>query len=324
MDTPKIAVIILNWNGIEDTVECLESLSEVEYPNFEIIVADNGSTDGSITLLRKSFQQVFLLENGENLGFAEGNNRAIKIALDRGAKFLFLLNNDTIVAPDALSAFIAKADRQTILGPKLYTYSDPKRFDHLGGNWNQKLGQFDLIGNRVLDDGIQFEKSLELDYVCGAALFAPRQAFEKVGLLEKRYFLFFEESDFCLSAKKQGFRVLYIPEAKIWHKVSASMTGGRPHTTYFFWRNRLLFLKRQIEAKERRRLFWRVIFPEVLHIFKLYCLKSLQLRLWYCLKKGEDHSIRLRKIRTYKAALCGFRDYYLKRFGNAPSWIFGQ
>jgi len=145
-----------------------------------------------------------------------------------------------------------------------------------------------------------------VDYVCGAALFAHRSVFETIGLLEPRFFLFWEESDWCLRAKRNGYEIWTAPQAHVWHKVSASFTGGKPQMCYFWWRNRLFWIERNCTSQERREIYRRVLLPEIRKLVRLFLLRSLQ-RLFL-------H--RSQQLLSYRASLAGIRDYYLRRFGN--------
>lgn len=312
----KIAVIILNWNGKKDTLECLASLKKVDYPNFFTVVVDNGSTDSSVSDLRTEHPEITLLETGKNLGFAEGNNVGIRYALEKGADFLFLLNNDTVVDPHILMALVDRSAEQPsvgIFGCSVYLYEKKNQFDHLGGLWNPKKGHFDLICNRSYEEG---QPAPSVDYVCGCAFFVRKEVFETVGLLESRFFLIWEEADFCFRAKRAGFEIGVARQAKLWHKVSASFVGGKPHTTYFWWRGRLFWIERNCKGFEKCKLYLTVLIPEIIHIYKLRWLKNLQLLFP---KKREE---RKHKILQYRAALQGVKDYLLRRFGNAPPWIY--
>ncbi len=322
---PLVAIIILNWNGKQDTLNCLESLKSIKYSNYEIVLVDNGSTDDSPHCIQEAFPDVTLLCNRKNLGFAEGNNVGISHALKMGAEYLLLLNNDTIVDPNLISSFVTQAQNQknhSILGGRVYLFDDKKRFDHFGGIWNAKKAAFDLVANRLLDDGKSYEKPQELDYICGCCLFAKREVFETVGLLDARFFLMWEESDWCFRAKKLGYRLFTCPKAKIWHKVSASFTGGKSHTTYFWWRNRLLWIEKNCSFKEKIKLLAQILLPEIFHLLKLRFLKRIQLRLLKLFRPHENHLHREQKLKTYVAALTGVKDYLRRRFGNGPKWLF--
>lgn len=322
---PKIAIIVLNWNGKSDTLACLESLKMLSYPHFETIIVDNGSTDGSATAIREGFPQHQLIETGENLGFAEGNNVGMRQALQRGAELVLLLNNDTIVAADILERLVETYHAHPeagILGAKIFLFDQRDTLDHLGGMWRSKTGTFEMVGHR--EDGLQWQHPEKLDYVCGAAFMIKRSVIETIGYLDKRFFLIWEESDFCYRARRAGFETLTCPHAHLWHKVSASFVGGKPHSTYFWWRNRLLWIEKNCSPIERLSLYMRVLIPDILHMLKIRLLKKIQLGVLKMFKPSADVKEREMKLLKNRAALCGIRDYFFRRFGNGPSWIYGQ
>jgi GT2 family glycosyltransferase len=320
-----IAIILLNWNGKKDTIECLESLKGLTYKNYTVIIADNGSSDDSLTMLSSLYPQHLFLDNQANLGFAEGNNRAILYALEKGFDALLLLNNDTVVDPSFLTAFVDLAAKhpKSILGAKPYLYSTPTHFDHFGGYWNPEKGSFDLVGNRLQEDNLSFEAPFELDYVCGCALFAKAEAFKELGVLDPRFFLFWEESDFCFRAKKQHYRILFCPQAKLWHKVSASFVGGKKHTTYFWWRNRLLFIEKHFSLSQICSLYIHSILPEIFKLMRHHLILYLHYG-FYILFRSSKRVEKKEKLSLSSSALCGIRHYFMRRFYNGPSWIFAK
>jgi GT2 family glycosyltransferase len=321
---PHIAIIILNWNGKKDTLACLDSIAKIDYKNFETLVVDNGSTDDSLSAISSNFPHLPLIATGQNLGFAEGNNVGIRWALARGVDYFFLLNNDTTVDPGILKAFLEKERSSPecgILGAKICLFEKPTHFDHLGGTWNARTASFDLACLRQKDEGAPPPL---VDYVCGCALFVKREVFEKIGLLEPRFFLIWEEADFCFRARKAGYQIATAPEARLLHKVSASFVGGKPHSTYFWWRNRLFWIERNCTPREKLRLYLRVLLPEIAHLYKLKHLKSAQLFFQRHFGTHTDLSEKEGKVLKYKAALGGVKDYLLRRFGNGPSWIYGK
>lgn len=306
---PKIIIILVNWNGKKDTLECLDSLQKVEYPNFLTIVVDNGSVDDSLAAIRAAHPLVPILETGANLGFAGGNNVGIEWALRHHAEWILLLNNDTTVAPDFLNAFLVAAKEEPkakILGAKILRYSQPTLIDHLGGRWNPDLAEFESLESGQTDHS--YCNMQAVDYVCGAALLMHRSVPEKIGFLEPKFFLFWEETDFCYRARRAGFEVWTAPEAKIWHKVSSSFTGGKPHMHYFWWRSRLLWLERNCPAKEKKRIYRKIIIPEIWKVFRHYLIKSIF--------RSDPQ-----KLRRYKAGCAGIIDYLRGRFGNCPNWL---
>jgi GT2 family glycosyltransferase len=313
--SPKISIILLNWNGKKDTLECLASLQKVRYPNFQAIVVDNGSSDGSAAAFRAAYPQVPILENGANLGFAGGNNPGIEWALRHHAEWILLLNNDTTVAPDFLDAFLKAAKEQPkakILGAKILRYSQPDIIDHLGGFWSPQMGEF-ISPDSGQPDHPYFNMRAA-DYVCGAALLMHRSVPETIGLLEPNFFLFWEESDFCYRAKRAGFEVWTAPEAKIWHKVSSSFTGGKPHMHYFWWRSRLLWIERNCTPEEKKQLYRNILVPELWKMARHYLLKA-GLNVFCPNKDRKD------KARRMKAGCAGALDFFRSRFGNCPKWL---
>lgn len=318
----SIGVVVLNWNGKKDTLSCLSSLQESSYKNFETIVVDNGSTDDSVSTIQEKFPNVTLLETHQNLGYAGGNNVGISYSLKKTHSFVLLLNNDTIVHQDLLKNFIEMAGKHPeagILGGWASLFSDPERLDHLGGTWNPKTGSFDLIGKGELNS---FLYQGSLDYVCGCCILIRKEVFQKIGLLEEAYFLFWEEADFCIKAKRAGFDIQVCKEAKLLHKVSASFVGGNAHTTYFWWRGRLLWIKRNCSFKERVSLLLRVLIPQLFRTYKMFYIKNLELYLLKWLRSKKNLQEKHLKLKRYKAAIQGFHDYFSGRFGNAPEWIF--
>lgn len=323
MTPPKISILILNWNGKHDTLACLNSIQRLSYPQVEVIVIDNGSSDDSVESIKTQFPRYTLLSTGVNLGFAEGNNVGIRLALEGGADYVLLLNNDTVVAPDLLEQFMQTAllhPHAGIFGAKIFLFESPDTLDHLGGMWNRKQGVFELIGLR--EKGDLWDSSQEIDYACGACLMIKRAVLEKVGLLEPRFFLIWEESDLCFRARRAGFLTITAPRAHIWHKVSASFVGGKPHSTYFWWRNRLLWIERNCSMLEIGGLYCKVLIPDILHMMKIHIIKQLQLSFTKTFRRTTPLQKKEQFLLKNKAALCGVKDYLFRRFGNGPAWIY--
>jgi GT2 family glycosyltransferase len=226
---PRVAIILLTWNGKALTLACLESLASLEYDAVEIIVVDNGSTDGTADAVRGAYgDRVRVIENSSNLGFSRGNNVGIRRALDDGADLVLLLNNDTTVDP-ALVRHLADVIRSSgeigIVGPKIYYASPPDRIWFAGGEISLARGVSRHIGIRERDRG-QHDEVRDVDYITGCALMARRQVFEAIGGLDPGFTAYYEDADFCMRARRAGFRVVYVPSGRVWHKISAS-TGGQ-------------------------------------------------------------------------------------------------
>ncbi len=322
--SPKVAIIILNWNGKKDSLECLNSVQNIIYSNFETIVVDNGSSDDSVATIRSAFPKIKLIETGKNLGYAEGNNVGMRYAIEYGSDFVFILNNDTIVDPEILTHFLLGFEKEPqagILGAKIYLYNERNTFDHLGGIWNRTTFSFDLIAQGKIDDGCSWESMQELDYVCGAGFMVRKELVQTVGLFEPKFFLYWEDADLCFRARRAGFKIMTCPQAKVWHKVSSSFTGGKVHTSYFIWRNRLLWVERNLSKKDQLSFFISVFF-NVLKTYKLKIIKNLQILFLTIFKSKDAIKKRKEQVRRYQAVLQGTKDYLFRNFGDGPPWIY--
>jgi GT2 family glycosyltransferase len=313
----KVAIVILNWNGKKDTLACLQSLEG----HSDIIIVDNGSKDDSVEMIRKQYPAFSVIETGTNLGYAGGNNVGIQAALKQGVDAILLLNNDTIAHPNMVNAFVESATNNPsigIWGGYPLRFSDPRHLDHLGGVWNSKKGDFQLIG---LGAEKGFKSNQPLDYVCGCSIFIRREVFEKIGLLEAKFFLFWEEADLAMRAKKAGFGIDICYNASLLHKVSASFVGGSPHKKYFWWRSRLLWIERNCTPEEQKRLFKQLLQPELWHYKKLLWIKRAEL---YLLKLLPKRNLREKeeKLKQYRAVLQALRDYQTGLFGPGPAWLY--
>ncbi|KPJ69771.1 hypothetical protein AMJ44_02350 [candidate division WOR-1 bacterium DG_54_3] len=247
MNYPKVAIIILNWNGYSDTAECLKSLKKIDYPNYEIVIVDNGSKDGSPDRLKREFPYITLLKNPDNLGFAEGCNVGMRYALERGVDYILLLNNDTVVEQQFLTRMVEAAERDSntgILCPKIYYYDKPNVIWTAGGKINKLTSRTYAMGLNKADKG-QYDKLKEVDYVSGCALLIKAETVEKIGMLDKDYFNHYEDVDWCMRARRRGYKILYIPDSVIYHKVSMAL-GGKysPIHMYYQMRNWLWFAKK--------------------------------------------------------------------------------
>ena len=280
---PTVSIIILNWNGWKDTLECLESLYQITYPNYDIIAVDNGSEDESIEKIKeyaegkievesKFFeyssdnkpikiveytreeaeegkeieianlplnQRLIIIKNEKNYGFAEGNNIGIRYALEvLNPDYVLLLNNDTVVDKEFLTELVkvAESDEKIgIVGAVNYYYDMPEKIWFAGGKIDFWTGKVYAIG---LNDKIK-----EVDYVAGSSFLIKKEVIEKVGILNPAYFIYWEETDWCARAHKAGYKVLFIPKSKIWHKVSAITKKISGFSEYLLTRNMFWFMK---------------------------------------------------------------------------------
>ena len=247
MSKPSVSIIILNYNGREDTLACLRSMEHLTYPNVQVIVVDNGSTDGSVEAFRAQHPRFTLIETGANLGFTGGNNVGIRHAQEQGADYIMLLNNDTVVAPDMLDVMVAVMEANPgvgVTGPTIYYYDAPETIWSAGGGIDWSRGLTWMIGIDE-EDKAQFGLSpRSVDFVTGCAILARREVWQKVGLLDDKFFMYYEETEWCVRARRAGFDIMHVPSAMVWHKISKEQRAASTRTYYYMTRNRLLFLYR--------------------------------------------------------------------------------
>ena len=248
---PYICIIVLNWNGREETSDCLLSLRLLRYPRFRVIVVDNASTDGSPELIAERFPEVLLIRNPVNAGFDGGNNIGMRAALREGADAVLLLNNDTLVCPELLRSLAdaaASLPRAGVLGPKIYYHESPNVFWWAGCRSSYSatgwLLTFTQEGKRQCDEG-QFDALSRTAAVIGCAMYIKSEVLGKIGLLDERFFIYHEEYDLCRRAENAGWRCYFVPAAKVWHKVSMSMGGEYSPALYFLWTRNWLLLSRK-------------------------------------------------------------------------------
>lgn len=241
-----VVVVVLNWNGLADTLECLASLMCLDYPNYEVVVVDNGSTDRSVPAIHERFPAVTMLENGENLGYTGGNNVGLRYALAHEADYALLLNNDTEVAPDSLSLLVdaGEADPVTgIVGPTIYYFDRPHVIWSAGGAIDWRRGRTRMIGIDEVDRGQFGHVARPVDFVTGCALLVKNLVVKQVGMLDARFFAYYEETEWCVRVARAGFKILHVPQAEVWHKISPAAREASPQAHYYMTRNRLLLLK---------------------------------------------------------------------------------
>ncbi|MFA6002288.1 MAG: glycosyltransferase family 2 protein, partial [Thermoleophilia bacterium] len=217
-------VVIVNFNSYGDTADCLKSLEEATYPELTVALVDNGSSDGSGLKLKEQFPNVRHLCSQENKGFAGGANQGIKAALDAGAQYICLLNNDTLVEADFIEPLVARAVATPdvgIVGGKILYADTPDIIWFAGGRIDRHSGFTSHRGQDV-PDGPSFNKPSYIDYVTGCLFFVRASLFSRIGLLREDLFMYAEEVDFCLRVRRQGFHCYFEPGSVIMHKVSRS------------------------------------------------------------------------------------------------------
>ncbi len=335
---PNVAIIILNWNGWQDTIECLESLYQIDYPNYEVIVLDNDSYNESIKKLKEycdgkieikstffkynplnkpikileyknkelgnlntnknetdkilSNRKLILIKNDKNYGFAKGNNIGIEYAVNNlKPDYILLLNNDTVVDKNFLSNLINCDDKKqqiAAIQPTIYYYDDKDKIQLIGRKFNLYTGS-DLSITSI--DG----NFIDCDTLNGAAMLIKNSAIEVVGLIDDRYFMYAEETDWCFRAKKRGFVLRGCKKSKIWHKTYSS-SGGKinPVLLYYWNRNKILFYQKN--------------FRRYLPIFIIFHLKRITIQIGI-------FSLRL-DFKSIKGIVYGFIDGILNKKGS--------
>jgi len=240
-----LCVVIVNWNLKQDTAECLSSVQLSDHPNYQVLVVDNGSSDGSVDLIRSLHPAVHILPQATNLGFAKAANLGIRKARDGGAEDVFLLNNDTVVDPQMLRRVAATAEsapQAGLIAPMVLYYARRDRIWNLGGRrrrfWPVPL----TLGHDRVDDG-RYAEPFEVDYVTFCGALVKGEVVDHVGLLDERFVFAYEDSDYCCRVQSAGYRIYTNPAARMWHKVSQSVQKDTARVSYLKSRSRALFYR---------------------------------------------------------------------------------
>lgn len=303
---PFVCIIVLNWNGWPDTFECVASLQQLDYPNCQVLVVDNGSTDDSVDCIRSALPGIHLLETHVNLGFAGGNNVGIRHALRGDADYVLLLNNDTVVASTMLWELVKMMEADQYLafaGPKTYYADDPRRLWFYGAAVDPQTGWAYHTPANVLDND-SYSGTRETAYCPGSALLMRVDVLRRIGALDPRFFVIHEDADWCLRARRAGYSGLVVGKAHLWHKVSASF--NRSTSTpgdYYFVRNGLILSSRLSRQHRWRRVIafaWRFGLWEPMRAIRHDRDKS-----WLTLLRS----------------LTGIGAFVVGIYGPAPKWI---
>jgi hypothetical protein len=268
---PKVSIIILNWNGLEDTIECLESLKKISYQNYEVIVVDNRFSENDAQELKQRFgNYIFLIENDKNYGFTGGTNIGIKYSLENSQPYYILsLNNDTVVEPQFLDRLVEAVEGDNsigIAGPKVCYYDDPDRILSLGMMIIMKIGMAYSIGKGKIDSN-EISQQYDVDYV-DTCFLIKADVIRKIGIFDESYFCYWEDADYCIRARKAGYKVLCVTESKIWHKkaikkktIDKISEGMRVSASaqYYITRNSFKFM-RKYATKRQYLLFFTFFF----------------------------------------------------------------
>ena len=257
MAQPLVITVILNTNRRVDTLDCLQSLAQSTYETSRIIVLDNASSDGSVAAIRSAFPAVQILELTENLGYAGNNNVGINAALEQGADWVLVLNEDTMVGPECLAELVRVGEsdpRIGIVGPMVYHHSEPTVIQSAGGRLGRNWESQHIAQNEA--DTQQFSAPHAVDWITGCAILVRRAVIEQVGMLDERFFYYWEETEWCLRAKRGGWQILHVPQAKLWHKGVQRDYRPKPSVAYYNTRNRLFMLQKHRAPLGVRVIAW--------------------------------------------------------------------
>lgn len=252
----KVAIILVNYNGYEDTVDCVRSLKEIKYPHYDIYIVDNGSM-GKQKLQDDLYinKQTKLILSEENLGFAGANNLVIKAIQDEQYDYVLLLNNDTVVETDFLDEMVTAAEADPsvgIVGGKIYYYHDRSRVWAAGGEYDRRIGKTVQYGGLERSD-LDIEKYVT--FTTGCLMLIPIPVIKKVGLLEEHWFLYSEDTDYCQRVIDLGYKIKYVPTARIYHKVSAAIGDSSYLQQRYMIRNDLYMVERYCKIKWKAYLY---------------------------------------------------------------------
>ncbi len=247
---PLVCIVMVTWNHWEVSAQCLDQLMRLTYPYYQVIVVDNGSTDGTPEHIATSYPAIKLLRNAENLGFAAGCNVGLRHAQAERADYVLILNNDVSFEPDLLTRFVDGAERW----PQVGIFTPAASYQDGSGRWWATAGfrhplTTDCV--KLQPKHVSTHQPVPVDYVFGTAMFLRAEVLQRVGLFDERFFMYHEDMDFCLRAQRQGFGLLLLPDVHIEHAVEASTQDQPAQRHYYKGRSSVLFF-----AKHTRG--WRV------------------------------------------------------------------
>lgn len=250
-----VYAIIVHYLGIKDTIECINSLIHQTYKNLKIIIVDNASPDQGLKIIQQIYPNIEQIINNTNLGAAGGYNTGLKRALETEAKYIYLVNNDTISDPEVIHLLVQAIERYEIdiISPLIYYYNNPQRIWSAGGNVCPLT--LDMIDNH--GRGKSFIDITRRDFLTTCAMMFRREVLENIGLFDDRFFCYYDDADYSLRATRAGYRLAIEPKAKVWHKVSVSSGGAdSPFERYWMGRGSMLYLKKHAKLWQ-----WLLIIP---------------------------------------------------------------
>jgi hypothetical protein len=243
---PLVYCVVVNWNRPHDSADCIHSLIIQKDVQTRVLLVDNGSSDDSVAILKEQFNNIDILTSAQNLWFSGGYNLGIKYALDQGAEYIFIINNDAYVAPETLSILLKQINENKNVGlvaPIIYYASHPDQIWSSGGNIRRIILEY--TNQRGEIDKGYLPNIMERDFVTGCCFLTTKSVFLSVGFFDDSFKMYYEDADFCLRTRKNNLRIMVIPKAKAWHKVSLS-SGGVDSPIERFWmaKSSILFIKK--------------------------------------------------------------------------------
>ncbi|KAA3664712.1 MAG: glycosyltransferase family 2 protein [Chloroflexi bacterium] len=299
---PGVMFVVVNWNQPQLTLDCLASLKEQNYGNFSVVLVDNGSEDDSVTAVRAAYPDVTVLENGRNLGIAGANNTGINHALKTDVDYVFLLNNDTTVDPDMLTHLVTVAESEPdigITGPTMLYFDQPDVIWCAGNSVNWNNGDTWRLDENSPLSILQDATCRDVNFITSCAVLIKREIFDKVGLMDERFFIYYDETDWFYRATEGGWRSVHVPWAKMWHKVSATMGEFSPTTDYYMVRNNFLYLSKNLKGFKR------------VKALTLATIRNIKVIAAYTLKNRS-----VDRLRNRNAKALALRDAFLQRWGQ--------
>ena len=299
---PKIAVILVNFNGQQDTLECLASLQQEGYPNKQVIVVDNDSSDDSVAVIRAAYPDAVVVETGDNLGFTGGNNVGMARGLELGADYLFLLNNDTTIVPGSLDALTRCARSHpdaAAITPAIYYFSNPSNPWFMGSALDRSSFQTSHVETDVRAEGRM--APFAIPWANGCGMFMPADKMREIGNLDERCFLYCEDVDWSLRAIKSGYTCLLCPESVVYHKVSSASKHNSPKQMYYMHRNTCLIIAKHTQGLQK---------AKALALRTRKCLGYIA----YCLQHLSEQDYK----HQMRALLLAMADFSRSRFGRCP------
>jgi GT2 family glycosyltransferase len=293
---PHVNIIIVNWNGYEDTSELLNSLKTISYKNYSITIVDNNSSGDDVKKIETEYHGCLTLITSEvNLGFGGGNNLAIRTAMEGSAEYILLLNNDTIVEPGFLDVLVNKMNSMPGIGmtaPQINYYSQPDEIWSAGGiiSWLRASG---FAKTDIKEDKLP-KKDRLVEFISGCCMLIKKEVIAKIGLFDEDYFLYLEDTDLCLRTLREGYKILITPESKIYHKVKRSSNKVSVTPLYYETRNRLYFAKKN--------------YPITHFIPLLYVAGAMGIKCLLWLINGNKDRM--------SVVLLAFRDYFIGKMGK--------